>query len=174
MKIIKKTHAVRLAFLLSGFFAATLPLQAQPLPQDVRDRIGDLLTETARTTIRSGRITIDSVAADKKTLELYAGDNCAYIPFREDNVRRIYDGIRELLPAGFKRKEIVLFSDGKRIEELIPAPLRSKADRSRKRFVTKSPEPLVTRADRPTGRPPDSTDATSPCGKVTDTISNRN
>ena len=34
MKIIKKTHAVRLAFLLSGFFAATLPLQAQPLPQD--------------------------------------------------------------------------------------------------------------------------------------------
>lgn len=149
MKIIKKTHAVRLAFLLSGFFAATLPLQAQPLPQDVRDRIGDLLTETARTTIRSGRITIDSVAADKKTLELYAGDNCAYIPFREDNVRRIYDGIRELLPAGFKRKEIVLFSDGKRIEELIPAPLRSKADRSRKRFVTKSPEPLVTRADRP-------------------------
>lgn len=149
MKIIKKTHAVRLAFLLSGFFAATLPLQAQPLPQDVRDRIGDLLTETARTTIRSGRITIDSVAADKKTLELYAGENCAYIPFREDNVRRIYDGIRELLPAGFKRKEIVLFSDGKRIEELIPAPLRSKADRSRKRFVTKSPEPLVTRADRP-------------------------
>ncbi|HIV59950.1 MAG TPA: xanthan lyase, partial [Candidatus Alistipes pullistercoris] len=149
MKIIKKTHAVRLAFLLSGFFAATLPLQAQPLPQDVRDRIGDLLTETARTTIRSGRITIDSVAADKKTLELYAGENCAYIPFREDNVRRIYDGIRELLPAGFKRKEIVLFSDGKRIEELIPAPLRSKADRSRKRFVTKSPEPLVTRANRP-------------------------
>lgn len=100
MKIIKKTHAVRLAFLLSGFFAATLPLQAQPLPQDVRDRIGDLLTETARTTIRSGRITIDSVAADKKTLELYAGENCAYIPFREDNVRRIYDGIRELLPPG--------------------------------------------------------------------------
>lgn len=64
---------------------------------------------------------------------------------RPENLRRY----PRIAAGGFKRKEIVLFSDGKRIEELIPAPLRSKADRSRKRFVTKSPEPLVTRADRP-------------------------
>ena len=38
----------------------------------------------------------------------------------------------ELLPAGFKRKEIVLFSDGKRIEELIPARCAAKPTRSRK------------------------------------------
>ncbi|MDD3107584.1 MAG: xanthan lyase [Alistipes sp.] len=124
-------------------------LHAQQLSDSTRNEIGTFLTQTARTMLRSGQITIDSVADSKRQLELYAGENCAYIPFREENVRAIYDGIRQRLPEAYARKKIILYTDGSAIEELIPNPLRTKADPKLKRFTTVATRPLVTPLDRP-------------------------
>ena len=63
---------------------------AQELPTDVRQEIGKFLDTTARKEVSVGRISIDSVAVEGNTLQLFANMNCAYIPFREDNVAEIY------------------------------------------------------------------------------------
>jgi len=130
-------------------WAGALPLAAQELSSETRERIGDFLTETARTEIRCGRIDIDSVGGDRRTLELYAGETCSYIPFREDNVRAIYEGVRERLPEALRKRRLVLYADGSRIEELIPRPLRNRMDRREPTFTAPSGRPLVERVDAP-------------------------
>ena len=121
----------------------------QEITQPVRERIGESLTRTAQTMLRSGHITIDSVAVNRKRVELYASANCAYIPFRTDNVAAVYDSIRALLPGDLSKRQVVLFTDGQPIEELVPQPLRDRVDRKFKRFTTQYERPLVERVDVP-------------------------
>ena len=85
---------VRRQFLLSLLAASLFPQWggAQELPTDVRQEIGKFLDTTARKEVSVGRISIDSVAVEGNTLQLFANMNCAYIPFREDNVAEIYQG----------------------------------------------------------------------------------
>ena len=94
---------VRRQFLLSLLAASLFPQWggAQELPTDVRQEIGKFLDTTARKEVSVGRISIDSVAVEGNTLQLFANMNCAYIPFREDNVAEIYQGVSALLPAEF-------------------------------------------------------------------------
>ena len=96
---------VRRQFLLSLLAASLFPHAggAQGLPTDVRQAIGKFLDITARKEVSVGRISIDSVAVEGNTLQLFANMNCAYIPFREDNVAEIYQGVSALLPAEFTR-----------------------------------------------------------------------
>ena len=106
MKTIRRSIGrIAMAALL---WAGSLSLAAQELPSETRERIGDFLTETARTEIRCGRIGIDSVGGDRRTLELYASKTCSYIPFREENVRAIYDGVRARLPEALRGRRLVL------------------------------------------------------------------
>ena len=86
---------VRRQFLLSLLAASLFPQWggAQELPTDVRQEIGKFLDTTARKEVSVGRISIDSVAVEGNTLQLFANMNCAYIPFREDNVAEIYQGV---------------------------------------------------------------------------------
>lgn len=135
---------MRLAALL---WLGALPLGAQDLAPEVRDSIGDFLTRTARTTIRCGRIGIDSVRGDGRTLTVYADKTCSYIPFREDNVGAIYDGVRHLLPEALRGRRLAIHADGTPIEELVPRPSRSRFDRREPTFTALSDRPLVVRAD---------------------------
>lgn len=146
---------IRLAGVRARIALATLLLSAawragaQALPAETIARMEDSLTAAARTMIRTGRITIDSVARDGRTLKLYASKNASYIPFREDNLRSIYAGLRDCLPADAPFREVVLYTDGRTAGELIPLPLRSKPDRRGRTFATHAPHPLITRADAP-------------------------
>ena len=83
--------SVRLHFLFSMLAAALIPQLggAQELPAETRREIGKFLDTTARKEISIGRITIDSVAIEGSTLQLFANMNCSYIPFREANVAEI-------------------------------------------------------------------------------------
>lgn len=99
---------VRRQFLLSLLAASLFPQWggAQELPTDVRQEIGKFLDTTARKEVSVGRISIDSVAVEGNTLQLFANMNCAYIPFREDNVAEIYQGVSALLPAEFTKYKL--------------------------------------------------------------------
>ena len=99
---------VRRQFLLSLLAASLLPHAggAQGLPTDVRQAIGKFLDTTARKEVSVGRISIDSVAVEGNTLQLFANMNCAYIPFREDNVAEIYQGVSALLPVEFAKYKL--------------------------------------------------------------------
>ena len=99
--------SVRLHFLLSMLATALIPQTggAQELPTETRREIGKFLDATARKEISVGHITVDSVAINGNTLQLFANMNCSYIPFREDNVAEIYKGISALLPTEFAKYE---------------------------------------------------------------------
>ena len=102
---------------------------AQELSADVRQKIGELLDNVARKEIAVGRVKIDSVAVEGKTLQLFANMNCAYIPFREDNVAEIYQGVSALLPAEFAKHQVQIWTNKHCIEDFIPQALRSKKDK---------------------------------------------
>ena len=78
-----------IALLAAGLFPQTAA--AQDLSQEVRTAIGRLLDATARKEVSIGKINIDSVALEGKTLTLFANMNASYIPFRENNVTSIYE-----------------------------------------------------------------------------------
>lgn len=142
---------VRRYFLLSLLAASLFPHTggAQELPTDVRQEIGRFLDAAARKEISVGRISIDSVAVEGNTLQLFANMNCAYIPFREDNVAKIYQGVSALLPAEFAKYKLQIRTNKHSIEELVPQALRSKKDKKTKTFNPAVSKPLVTDVSAP-------------------------
>ena len=143
--------SVRLHFLFSMLAAALIPQLggAQELPAETRRKIGEFLDATARKEISIGRITIDSVAIEGSTLQLFANMNCSYIPFREANVAEIYQGISALLPSEFTKYKLQLRTNKHSIEELIPQALRSKKDKKSLTFSQNVEKPLVSKVSRP-------------------------
>lgn len=135
---------VRRQFLLSLLAASLFPHAggAQGLPTDVRQAIGKFLDTTARKEVSVGRISIDSVAVEGNTLQLFANMNCAYIPFREDNVAEIYQGVSALLPVEFAKYKLQIRTNKRSIEELVPQALRSKKDKKTKTFSPVASKPL--------------------------------
>lgn len=143
--------SVRFHILLSMLAAALIPQMggAQELPAETRQEIGRFLDTTARKETSVGHITIDSVAIEGNTLQLFANMNCSYIPFRENNVADIYQGISALLPAGFAKYKLQLRTNKRSIEELIPQALRLKKDKKALTFSQSVEKPLVTKVSRP-------------------------
>lgn len=135
-----------------GLLAAVLLPQtggAQGLSADTRRKIGLFLDSIARKEVSIGSITIDSAVRKGNTLQLFAGVNCSYIPFREENVAEIYKGIRALLPAGYARCDVQLRTGGRSIEELIPHALRTKKENEARTFRLHTEVPLVTNVSKP-------------------------
>jgi hypothetical protein len=132
--------------LLAAAFLFPLWGGAQELSTDVRRQIGEYLTRVAREEISVGRIRIDTVTIEGKTVRLFANMNCAYIPFREENVAAIYQGVKALLPSDFAGYDVQIRTNRRAIEELIPQALRSKRDKKAKVFAPfgKKDKPLVT------------------------------
>ena len=143
--------SVRLHFLFSMLATALIPQTggAQEFPTETRREIGKFLDATARKEISVGHITVDSVAINGNTLQLFANMNCSYIPFREDNVAEIYKGISALLPTEFAKYRLQLRTNRHSIEELIPQALRSKKDKKALTFSQDVEKPLVTKVSRP-------------------------
>lgn len=138
--------SVRLLSLFILFTASLFPKMggAQELPTNIRQEIGKYLDVAARKEASVGRIKIDSVAIEGKTLQLFANMNCSYIPFREDNVSKIYQEVKTLLPAEFSKYDLQIYTNKRTIEELIPQALRSKKDKKVKTFAPAGAKPLVT------------------------------
>ena len=122
---------------------------AQGLSKEVRLAIGGYLTQNSRKNISVGAILIDSVAINKKTIELYANMNCSYIPFREDNVADIYKHIRQLIPSEYTNYEVKLITDKHAVEEFVPFALRNKKDKKALTFTNKVESPLISRISVP-------------------------
>lgn len=136
-----------LTLLTAGLFTQTA--SAQDLSPETRAGIGKYLTETARKEIVVGKINIDSVAIKDKALTLFANINCSYIPFREENVTSIYNGVKALLPAELRAYDLQIRTDRHAIEELIPLALRSKKEKKALTFSNKVDKPLVSRLSMP-------------------------
>lgn len=150
MKRYSLTHSGTIRTILLSTLCC-LPLQAavsQSLADDVRKEIGAFLSDYSRKEVSVGRINIDSVAIGDKTLSLFANMNCSYIPFREDRVKEIYEGVGALLPPEYKHYNVRIITDDHAIEDLIPLALRTKRDKRSKGF-RHIDDPLITRLSVP-------------------------
>lgn len=121
----------------------------QTLSKEVCTSIGQYLTSVSKTDVSIGSIKIDSALVEGNSVLLYANYNCAYIPFREENVKNIYTGIRTLLPNEFAAYKLELITDHHLIENLIPLPMKSKQDKKALTFTNKVDKPLITRMSKP-------------------------
>lgn len=124
-------------------------VKAQDLSEENRQAIGLFLNETTQKEISVGRVKIDSVAIDKKNIQLFANDFFADFPFRSDNVSAIYQKVRELLPASLAKHNLQIITGERAIEEFIPIMMRDKKPRKKDLFAPKSDKQLVTKIDAP-------------------------
>ena len=125
------------------------PLMAQILPNEIKQQINDrLIAERQKQRLSIGRVELDSVAQDKKTLQLFTNNQVGYFSFREDNVESLYRDIRSMLPADLQKKKLQIYTNGRMIEDLIPAYTRTKKVKS-KVWAPQADAPLVTSVDRP-------------------------
>lgn len=147
-------------------------VSAQVLSSAERDSISAVLSRMIEREVPRTRTNVRSVRYRRGCLTIETTVTLSYYPFREENVRAMYDSVRRILPARYRRASLELRSGGCRIEDYIPAAFRSSPDRTR-RFTNRAARPLVeplSRVCRPTEG---LADAILPFGRVTDGISTR-
>ena len=115
---------------------------AQPLTTAEQDSLSSLIGRIVEREIKGCRPSVNSVAIHKGTLRITTSIGLSYYPFREDNLRALYDSVRQALPSKYRKKPIEIITDGNRIEEFIPLAYRSK-HKGYKRFTNTSTHPLI-------------------------------
>lgn len=130
-----------LAAIVVGSMVAT-PAASQALNAESRSDVAEVLTRIVKREILGGSVKVDRSRASGDKLDIYASIGLSYYPFREDNVKAMYDSVRQVLPEKYARYKLSLITDNHRIEELIPLFHRT-SNKGAVRFTNKSAEPLV-------------------------------
>ncbi|MEG2366170.1 MAG: xanthan lyase [Alistipes sp.] len=119
---------------------------AKSIPKEQQQEINRALTRITAREIAGGWVKVERSEATRSKVTLYASIGLSYYPFREENVRAMYDSVRALLPSEYRQAALELYTDTRRIEELIPLALRRTVDRRKTHFFTNTASrPLVTR-----------------------------
>ena len=115
---------------------------AQNFSADTRQEVADVLTRIVKREILGGSVKVDRMKAAGDKLEIYASVGLSYYPFREDNVKAMYDSVRMVLPTKYADYRISIITDRHNIEEFVPTYYRS-STKDVVRFVNRSEKPLV-------------------------------
>lgn len=136
----------RCLFIIGLLFALLCPqsMKAQELSAETRKEIGEYLNALTKKEITVGRVRVDSIAVDKKSVQIFTNSFFADYPFRKENVAEIYNGVKELLPAEVRNLKLKIWSNKHTIEELIPLTMRDKKLKKKELFAPKSNKALVT------------------------------
>lgn len=117
--------------------------KAQNISDETRSEISSYLTRMANKEVSVRQVKIDSVKIKNKTICLFAGINLSYIPFRRNEVEKIYSDIKQILPTEYAKYKIELITDTQKIEDLVPS------DRNKKElFSNKSEKPLISNVSK--------------------------
>jgi hypothetical protein len=144
MKILQK--------LIPAFIILIINIQLINAQKKVEIRIADSLTVIANSYSRIGNITVLEFLINQKKSEIFvkANDKLAQIPFRHENVTRIYEAIRKSIPTKYNGYSIVCQADNKNIEELIPNFYRkSNLDSTRRFLIPDTFPPLCKNISKP-------------------------
>ena len=132
------------------FFFVLSPIYCQ---KKLEKQISDSLTVIANSYVAAiGKVAVLSVAYNAKpnTILITASDKLAYLPFRPDNVSRIYAAISSILAPQSDSISIVCQVGNKSIEDLIPNFYRANFIDLQKQFkVATTSSPLVKCLSRP-------------------------
>lgn len=141
MKITLK-NILHIATLFVALFIST-SASSQVLSSDAREEVSELLTRIVQREILGGSAKVDRTKIYGDRVEIHASIGLSYYPFREDNVRAIYDSVRMILPEKYASRKIEIYTDRHRIEDLIPLYYRT-TKRGDVTFTNRSSHPLVT------------------------------
>ena len=145
----------KILYLIISLFAAA-SVSAAEIDLRTRQEVGRTLTRIVAREVAGGYVKVQAVKASRSRVRIYASIGLSYYPFREQNVLAMYDSVRAVLPAGYRKARIELYTDRHEVSELIPMACRNHAALEKllkKRrlipFVNPSERPLVTPLDRP-------------------------
>ncbi len=145
-----KNRLFILLFALASVVSAHLSAADKGVPASAQREIARTLTRITDREIACGWVRVSRIEASRGRVRIHATIGLSYYPFREENLRAMYDSVRSCLPEEFRKAKIELFTAGRAVEELIPLAERSAAARRGVvRFVNRSPRPLVERLDAP-------------------------
>lgn len=119
-------------------------------PRASRDSIAAVLSRIVRAEVLGGYVEVESVAERGRVLEIKASTGLSYYPFREDNLRAMYDSVRSKLPSEYAGRRLEIYAGRHRIDDLVPLMYRRRG--AEPRFTNRASRPLVTRtwsANRP-------------------------
>lgn len=138
----KYTIILRLCILCAAMLFFTTEAIAQPLTPTEQDSLSAVIGRIVEREIKGCRPIVRSVEVRKGALRINTSIGLSYYPFRESNTKALYDSVRSLLPAKYRKGRVEIFTDGNRIEEFIPLAYRAKP-KGYKRFTNPSQQPLV-------------------------------
>ncbi len=133
---------VSLLFALSSVHAAELTRQQ-------RLEVGRTLTRIVGREVSGGYVKVTGARVSRGRVRIETSVGLSYYPFREDNVRAIYDSVRAVLPREYRKARIELYTDRHEITELIPFACRNaSALKKAVRFTNRASRALVTPLSR--------------------------
>ena len=134
--------------LFLGCFIASLFMSinatAQGLSASDRDSVTAVMTRIVAREILGGAAKVDRTKISGDRVNIYASVGLSYYPFREDNVKAMYDSIRSILPSKYKHYKLSVITDDHKIEDLVPLYHRT-SQKGVVRFTNVSEKPLVSR-----------------------------
>ncbi len=139
----------KLSIIVFVVFVVNAELFAQ---KNIENQIADSLTAIANNYTYVGRITLSDFSINLKAnkIQVSASEKFAYMPFRPNNVKRIYNAITKILPSKYNGFSVVCQVENKNIEDLIPNFYRSENADEKKRFkVSLVSQPLIRNTSRP-------------------------
>ena len=147
-----KRNEMRLKLILVVcFVVGLLNLHALPVLRTPEQRIADSLTVIANSTVASERINKIKINFNKAkdTITITAGENFGYLPFRKENVTRIYNALYAIFSWTYPRSVIKVKAYDKYIEDLIPNYFSEKKDSARVFVNPPMTSPLITKLSVP-------------------------
>ncbi|MDE6140564.1 MAG: xanthan lyase [Alistipes sp.] len=102
-----------------------------------------MLSRIVRREVLGGYVEVESVRERGKTLEIKASVGLSYYPFREDNLRAVYDSVRSKLPSDYAGCRLEIYSGKHLVDNLVPLMYRRRSDQ--RRFTNRALRPLVER-----------------------------
>lgn len=138
--------------ILAGFVLPGFSLFAQREDKGLKESLSAYFSsyETAFTTPRDrcrlDRVTVDN---DAKQINLFANEVFAAQPFTPENVKAIYDTVKNRLPASYRSYNVTVYGLNYPIEDLVPNDIRKTADPQRMWHTLYRGAPWVEEVSRP-------------------------
>ena len=118
--------------------------------QTLENQISDSLTVIVNKYTLLERATVVGFSAKNGAVVVSMGEKFGYMPFRPDNVIRIYNAISTICKKKYVVNSVVCLVDGRRIEDLIPNYYnQSNIDTTRQFSIPMVTHPLVLNSSRP-------------------------
>lgn len=143
-----KFNSKYIALIISLLTLSFCKVEAQ-VSQDIKHRLEQLVDSVVRLEISVGRVSIDSIIEDK-SIRVYFNNNLSYYPMRPKSIALLKDLAVELFSsADISNKGVEFYTDGQKIDQLIPLFYTNKKSKSNERFFFKHKAPHVKNITKP-------------------------